>query len=135
MRSSRQAWWRRHRSDPAESRVEADRTGSDKAGVTAEEVEELRNEIAELRHEADELRQRLKESEVRLGTVEDDSDDRGRTVDTLLEWCQEQEAVLAKHRDVVAAMGAAARLLETDLFAGEQVMDPLPPPPPPPSSP
>ena len=135
MATSARSWWRRRRQEPEGSGADKGRTASDREVATAEEVEELRNEIAELRHEADELRQRLKESEVRLGTVEDDSDDRGRTVDTLLEWCQEQEAVLAKHRDVVAAMGAAARLLETDLFAGEQVMDPLPPPPPPPSSP
>jgi chromosome segregation ATPase len=98
--------------------------------ATAEEVEELRNEIAELRQEADELRYRLKESEARLGTVEDDSEDRAQTIDTLLEWCQEQEAVLAKHRDVVSAIGAAARLVEKDLFAGD--LDPLPPPPSPP---
>jgi chromosome segregation ATPase len=116
VRSSRQSWWRRDRNDPAESHVEADPTGPDKTVATAEEVEELRNEIAELRQQADELRFKLKESEARLGTVEDDSHERGQTIDTLLEWCQEQEAVLAKHRDVVAAMGAAARLLDKDRF-------------------
>ena len=104
-------------------------TADGKEVVTAAEVEELRSEIAELRQEADELRSRLKESEARIGTLEDDSDDRARTIDTLLEWCQEQEAVLARHRDVVSAMGAAASVVEKDLFPD---LDPLPPPPTPP---
>jgi predicted nucleic acid-binding Zn-ribbon protein len=107
--------------------VEALRAPSDEAVATADEVEELRNEIAELRQEADELRYRLKESEARLGTVEEDSDERARIIDTLLEWCQEQETVLGKHREVVAAMGAAARLVEQDAFADD--LEPLPPPP------
>jgi chromosome segregation ATPase len=128
VRPPRKSRWRRHRRDQAEHQVEADATVSDKEVATAAEVEELRNEIAELRREADELRYRLKESEARLGTIEDASDERARIIDTLLEWCQEQETVLGKHRDVVAAMGAAARLVEEDLFAGE--LDPLRPPPP-----
>ncbi len=119
MGTSGRSWWRRRRQEPEESGVDKGRTAQDRVGATAEEVEELRNEIAELRQQADELRQRLKDSEARLGTLEDDGDERARTIDTLFEWSQEQEAVLAKHRDVVAAMGAAARILEKDPPAGD----------------
>jgi chromosome segregation ATPase len=77
-------------------------------------VEELKNEIAELRHDADELRQRLKEAEVRLSSLADDAEEHARMTEAVLTWCEEQEIVLAKHRDVVAAMGAATRILQTE---------------------
>jgi chromosome segregation ATPase len=77
-------------------------------------VEELKNEIAELRQDADELRQRLKEAEVRLSSVADDAEEQARTTEAVLTWCEEQELVLARHRDVVAAMGAATRMLQTE---------------------
>src|SRR5207302_4939103 len=79
-----------------------------------EEVEELKNEIAELRHDADELRQRLKEAEVLLSSLADDAEEQARATGAVLTWCEEQEVVLAKHRDVVAAMGAATRILQTE---------------------
>jgi septal ring factor EnvC (AmiA/AmiB activator) len=53
-------------------------------------VKELDNEVAELREQADELRLQLKESEARLGAVEDDGREQARTIDMLLAWCQEQ---------------------------------------------
>jgi septal ring factor EnvC (AmiA/AmiB activator) len=84
-----------------------------------EEIEELVNEIAELRQQADELRQQLKETEARLGTVEDDNEEQARIIDTLLDWCHEQESVLGQHRDVVAAMGAAAKVLEKGAPPGD----------------
>jgi chromosome segregation ATPase len=77
-------------------------------------VEELKNEVAELRQDADELRQRLKEAEVRLSSLADDAEERARTTEAVLTWCEEQETVLARHRDVVAAMGAATRILQTE---------------------
>jgi chromosome segregation ATPase len=77
-------------------------------------VEELKNEVAELRQDADELRQRLKEAEVRLSSVADDAEEQARTTQAVLTWCEEQEIVLARHRDVVAAMGAATRMLQTE---------------------
>ena len=131
MKPPRSSRLRQRQRDRVESQVEVDRTASSEAVATADEVEELRNEITELRQEADELRHSLKETEARLGTVEDDSDERARIIDTLLQWCEEQETVLGKHRDVVAAMGVAARLVERDLFAGD--LEPLPPLPPRPS--
>ena len=124
MATSARSWWRRRRQEPEGSGADKGRTASDREVATAEEVGELRNEIAELRQQADELRQRLKDSEARLGTLEDDGDERARTIDTLFEWSQEQEAVLAKHRDVVAAMGAAARILEKDFPAGNVEPEP-----------
>lgn len=99
-----------------ESQVSAVARVPDKVVVEAEEVEELSNEIAELRQQADELRHQLKETDARLRTVEDDSQEQARIIDTLLAWCNEQESVLAQHRDVVAAMGAAARILEKGAF-------------------
>jgi chromosome segregation ATPase len=77
-------------------------------------VEELKNEIAELRQDTDELRQRLKEAEVRLSSLADDAEERARTTEAVVTWCEEQESVLARHRDVVAAMGAATRILQTE---------------------
>jgi transposase-like protein len=117
MTPSRRPWRRWHRQEPGESQVETGSTAHDREAAT-KEVKELENEVAELHEQADELRLQLKESEARLGAVEDDGREQARTIDMLLAWCQEQEAVLAQHRDVVAAMGAAARTVEKDAFLG-----------------
>jgi hypothetical protein len=138
VRRSRRPWRRWHREEPAESQVETGATAPDREAATAKIVKELENEVAELREQADELRLQAKENEARLGAVEDDSREQTRTIDMLLAWCQEQEAVLAQHRDVVAAMGAAARIVEKDAFLGdpeselkshEEQPPTLPPPP------
>ena len=109
--SSRRRWWQRHETD---RHIEATPEAPSAEAPREEEVEDLKNEIAELRHDADVLRQRLKEAEVRLSSLADDAEERARTTEAVLTWCEEQEVVLAKHRDVVAAMGAATRILHTE---------------------
>jgi chromosome segregation ATPase len=109
--SPRRRWWQRHEPD---HRVESTPGSHGAEAPREDEVEELKNEIAELRHDADELRQRLKEAEVQLSSLADDAEERARTTEAVLTWCEEQETVLAKHRDVVAAMGAATRILQTE---------------------
>lgn len=120
MSPSWRRWRRGHRHVAAQNQGRGDPTAPDESVTTAEEVDELANEIAELRHQADDLRHQLKETEARLGAVEDDSEEQARIIDTLLDWCHEQESVLAQHRDVVAAMGAATRILERDAPLSER---------------
>jgi predicted nucleic acid-binding Zn-ribbon protein len=109
--SPRRRWWQRHEPD---HHVEATPRAPTAVAARGEEVEELKNEVAELRQDADELRQRLKEAEVLLSSLADDAEERARTTEAVVTWCEEQETVLAKHRDVVAAMGAATRILQTE---------------------
>lgn len=117
--SPQRRWWRRREPD---QRVEVTprATGevtpraTETEGPREEEVEDLKNEVAELRADADELRQRLKEAEARLTSLADDAEEQARTTEAVLTWCEEQENVLARHRDVVAAMGAATRFLQTE---------------------
>lgn len=109
--SPRRRWWQRHEPD---HHVEATPNAPSAEAPRGEEVEELKNEIAELRQDADELRQRLKEAEALVNSLVDDAEEQARTTQAVLTWCEEQEIVLARHRDVVAAMGAATRILQTE---------------------
>jgi chromosome segregation ATPase len=112
--SPRRRWWQRHEPDRhAEATPKAPSADAPR-GAEVEEVEELKNEIAELRQDSDELRQRLKEAEALVSSLADDAEEQARTTQAVLTWCEEQEIVLARHRDVVAAMGAATRILQTE---------------------